>query len=227
MTAGVSVAESTRLVIGNRNYSSWSLRAWFFLRFHAIEFETVRLALDTPSFAAQVARYSPTGRVPVLEHDGRVVWDSLAICEYAAENLTKSPGWPGDPGARALARSVACEMHAGFADLRRELPLNCRARNRCVSPGPRAAGDIARVISIWNDSRQRYGEQGPWLFGEFSIADAMYAPVALRFMTYGFEPGGDAGAWVANIASHPAIIEWTDAAQTELEIIEAEEVGLG
>jgi len=213
------------LVIGNRNYSSWSLRAWFFLSHCEIEFETVRLALDTADFAKQIATYSPTRQVPVLLHDGQTIWDSLAICEYAAENLTDLAGWPRSRDARAFARSIACEMHAGFAKLRSELPLNCRATGRSVVPGKHAGADIDRVIAIWNECRDRFADQGPWLFGEFGIADAMYAPVALRFRTYGVQTPGAAADWVEEITRHPSILSWTEAAKGECEVIEAEEVG--
>jgi glutathione S-transferase len=213
------------LVIGNRNYSSWSLRAWFFLSHHKIDFETMRLPLDTPGFAAQIIDYSPTRRVPVLLHDGQTVWDSLAICEYAAENLTVLPAWPESRDARAFARSISCEIHSGFDDLRRELPLNCRAMGRCVSPGTGASHDIERVISIWNEGRKRFGQQGPWLCGRFSIADAMYAPVALRFRTYGVDLPRTASDWVEEVATHPSIREWIQASANEDEVIESEEIG--
>ena len=223
--AGTSPVSLPTLVIGNCNYSSWSLRAWFFLKYHHIEFETLRLPLDTPGFAEQIVRYSPTRRVPVLIHDGQTVWDSLAICEYAAENLTGASGWPASRDARAFARSIACEIHAGFDDLRRELPLNCRATGRTVSVGPGARHDIERVLSIWTEGRTRFGHQGPWLCGDFSIADAMYAPVALRFHSYGVALPDAASEWVAEVTGHPAIVEWTDASAREIEVIESEEVG--
>ena len=224
MTGGSPVGLPT-LVIGNRNYSSWSLRAWFFLKYHDIGFETLRLPLDTPGFAKQIAKYSPTGRVPVLLHDGQTVWDSLAICEYAADNLAGVSGWPESRDARVFARSIACEIHAGFDDLRRELPLNCRAMNRCVSVGSGAGRDIERVVSIWTEGRTLFGHQGPWLCGEFSIADAMHAPVALRFRTYGMDLPDAAADWVAEVTGHPAIVEWTEASVKEVEVIESEEAG--
>ncbi|MGI9264280.1 MAG: glutathione S-transferase family protein [Gammaproteobacteria bacterium] len=213
------------LVIGNRNYSSWSLRAWFFLSHCKIEFETVRLALDTSDFAEQIATYSPTRRVPVLLHDGQTIWDSLAVCEYAAENLTACAGWPESREARALARSIACEMHAGFDSLRRELPMNCRASGRSVVTSKGTGDDIERIVAIWNECRGQFAEKGPWLFGEFGIVDAMYAPVALRFRTYGIQLQGAAADWVELIVRHPSIVAWTEAAMIESEVIESEEVG--
>ncbi len=223
MAGTLSVGRPT-LVIGNRNYSSWSLRAWFFLKYHGIDFETLRLPLDTPGFAEHIANYSPTGKVPVLLHDGQTVWDSLAICEYAAESLAGISGWPESRDAQAFARSIACEIHAGFDDLRRELPLNCRATGRTVSVGAGARHDIERVLSIWTEGRTRFGHQGSWLCGEFSIADAMYAPVALRFRTYGVNLPRPASDWVAEVTGHPAIVEWTEASTKEVEVIESEEV---
>jgi len=213
------------LVIGNRNYSSWSLRAWFFLSHHKVDFETLRLPLDTPDFSAQIVEYSPTKRVPVLLHNGQKIWDSLAICEYAAENLATVSAWPESRNARAFARSISFEIHSGFDDLRRELPLNCRAMNRRVSPGPMAGQDIERVVSIWNEGRTRFGQQGPWLCGKFSIADAMYAPVALRFRTYGVDLPRTASEWVEEITSHSSIVKWMEASSNEHEVIESEEIG--
>lgn len=214
------------LVIGNRNYSSWSLRAWFFLAHHGVEFATLRLALDTPEFRDRIGDYSPSRTVPVLLHGRRRIWDSLAICEYAAEIIPSVRAWPEDPRARALARSASCEMHAGFAALRAELPVNCRARDRRVEPSPAARRDIERVIEIWEGARRHRGRDGPWLFGAFSIADAMFAPVALRYLTYGVALDGEAGSWVETLMADPAMQAWITAAALEPEVIEHEERGL-
>ena len=214
-----------RLNIGNRNYSSWSLRAWLFLRHHEVEFEETRLSLDTESVRAKIGDYSPSRRVPVLI-DGPVrIWDSLAICEYASETFASAPGWPADPAARAEARSVACEMHSGFSALRDELPMNCRARNRRVRPGASARADIDRVLAIWDAALVRHGIGGPWLFGRFSIADAMFAPVAMRFLTYSVPVRGAAAGWMSTLLEHPGMQEWLAAAELEPEIIEADEKG--
>lgn len=214
-----------RLVIGNRNYSSWSLRAWLFLRHHGIAFEETRLALDTEEFRQKVDNYSPSRRVPVLIHGPVRVWDSLAICEYVSDVFEAVRAWPEDPVARAHARSITCEMHAGFAALRDELPMNCRARNRRVTPGAAARWDIDRIESIWSHTRGRFGVGGPWLFGGFSIADTMFAPVAMRFLTYGIQPQDAAGEWMQEILAHPAMRSWIAAAEREPEFIAADEKG--
>lgn len=213
------------LVIGNRNYSSWSLRAWFFLARSGVPCETLRLPLDTPEFRRRIGDFSPSGRVPVLIDGECRVWDSLAICEYAAERWPGADGWPPTPAARACARSISCEMHAGFAALRAELPFNCRARGRRVTPGPAARRDIERVLAIWRDARRRFGGGGPWLFGEFGIADAMYAPVALRFLTYGVAVDDACAAWMATVTGDPMMTDWLAAAAAEPETIAAEERG--
>lgn len=213
------------LVIGNRNYSTWSLRPWLFLRHHGVEFEEVRLPLDTDEFRDRILDFSPSGRVPVLVHMDHRIWESLAICEYASETFADVRGWPEGPPARAEARSVCCEMHAGFTALRNELPMNCRALGRRVTPSTSARRDIVRVVEIWERARQRYGAGGPWLYGNFGIADAMFAPVASRFRTYGIRLGGAAADWAEAILSHPAVQEWVEAAKAETEFIEADEVG--
>ncbi len=218
-------ADGLTLVVGNRNYSSWSLRAWLFLAHAGLPFETLRLPLDTEEFRRRIGDYSPSRRVPVLLDGGRRIWDSLAICEYVAERAPRVRAWPQDEAARALARSVSCEMHAGFAALRAELPLNCRPRGRRVEPGPEAWRDIERVTEIWTEARTGYGANGPWLFGEFGIADAMYAPVALRFLTYGIPLAEEAAAWVDTVATDPAMQDWLAEAAAEPETIEREERG--
>lgn len=218
-------SERPLLVIGNRNYSSWSLRAWFFLKHHGVEFEERRLALDTPAFDAQIGDYSPTRRVPVLLHGPITVWDSLAICEYAAEALAGEPGWPEAVEARAMARAAACEMHSGFAALRDELPMNCRARGRRASLSDAGRRDVRRVAQIFESAAGQSDGSGPWMFGTFCIADAMYAPVASRFATYGIRPSGRASAWMAAILSHPAVRAWMAGAREEEEVIAADEAG--
>lgn len=213
------------LVIGNRNYSTWSLRPWLFLRHHRVEFEEVRLPLDTDEFRSRIGDFTPAGRVPVLLHGDCRIWESLAICEYANETFAGGRGWPEHPQARAEARSVSCEMHAGFAALRSELPMNCRALGRRVTPSAAARRDIDRVVAIWDGARGRYGSHGPWLYGHFGIADAMFAPVASRFRTYGIRIDGAAADWAEAILAHPAMGEWMEAARREPETIEADETG--
>lgn len=209
------------LIIGNKNYSSWSLRPWLLLRHHGVAFDERRLLLDTPEFAAEVARWSPSGRVPALRHGEVAIWDSLAICEYADEVFLDGAGWPADVAARALARTVSAEMHSGFQALRTAMPMN--ARRRKASPGISAAvrHDIDRVFALWSDCRRRFGSGGPFLFGAFSIADAMYAPVALRFLSYGVALDEPARAYVGALLGLDALQEWLCAAAAEPETLAA------
>lgn len=211
------------LVIGNKNYSSWSLRAHLMVRHAELAHTEVRLALDTPAFADAIAQWSPTRRVPVLMVDGTPIWDSLAIGEYLAEDAPSL--WPTDRLARAFARCVSAEMHSGFAALRGQMPMNCRARNRHVGLTRELAADIARVEALWNEGRSRFAAAGPWLAGPFSIADCMYAPVAFRFRTYGVTPRDAAGEYLERLLAHPHMQAWDTAAATEPETIEREELG--
>ncbi len=212
------------LVIGNHNYSSWSLRPWLVLRHLGLPFRLERIALDRPDTAERIRTFSPAGRVPVLIEGAVTVWDSLAIIEHLAE---RQPGlWPSEPVARGMARSVAFEMHSGFQALRNELPMNIRAVGRRVPASPAAAADIARIMAIWSEARQRFGAGGPWLFGAFSAADAMYAPVASRFRTYGVELPEPLRAYQATVLGSAAMREWAALAGAEAERIDHEEVGL-
>jgi glutathione S-transferase len=211
------------LVIGNRNYSSWSLRPWILMRRLGVEFRELLIRLDTPATKGEIERYGPSGRVPVLLDGALRVWESLAICEYVVERV--GGGWPRDPAARALARSVCAEMHAGFTNLRTEWPMNARARNRRTVITPGLEADIDRVDEIWNDCRRRYGAAGPWLFGEYSVADAMYAPVVLRFNTYGARVSETARWYMAAALEEAALQDWVRAAKAEPWTIESEEVG--
>jgi len=212
------------LVIGNHNYSSWSLRPWLFLRVNGIGFEQLRIPLDEPGTAAALAAHSPTSRVPVLLDGELVIWESLAICEHAAEKAGID-GWPADSAARAAARSWAHEMHAGFAAMRSEFPMNCRARRRGPEPSPAATRDIRRIGEIWSEARTRFGRHGEWLCGSFGIVDAMYAPVVMRALTYGWELPAPAADYAQHVAACDAMREWVAAAYAETETIAHEEVG--
>ena len=172
------------LVIGNRNYSSWSLRAWLTLKRTGVEFEEIVIPLMRPESRDAILAHSPSGNVPLLRHGNDRVWDSLAIAEYLAERYPAAGLWPADAGPRAIARSVSAEMHAGFMSLRRALPMNLRAHLAGRRWAEDVEADIARIQEIWSTCRQRYGEGGPFLFGTFTIADAFYAPVVGRFHTY-------------------------------------------
>ena len=214
------------LVIGNRNYSSWSLRAWLALAKSGAAFDVERLPLDTPRFHADIGRYSPTRRVPVLLHGGRTVWESLAIAEYVNEVFAGGGLWPADEAARAHARSASAEMHAGFAALRAQMPMNCRAQGRSVARTPALARDIARINDLWRECRERFGRAGPWLYGGFSVADAMFAPVVSRFRTYGETLAGAAADYAAAVTDDPQVRAWMAEADREPEVVEADEAGL-
>jgi glutathione S-transferase len=209
------------LVIGNRNYSSWSLRPWLLLRQHGVAFDELRIPLDTPAFARDIGAWSPSRTVPALRHGAVTVWDSLAICEYVSETFLDGGGWPRDAEARAVARSASAEMHSGFRALRSALPLNCRRRTRGTPIAADVAQDIARVFALWNDCRARFGGTGRFLFGDFSIADAMYAPVALRFLTYGIGLDPPAQAYVDALLGLDALQEWLRDARAESETLAA------
>lgn len=211
------------LVIGNKNYSSWSLRPWLLLRQLGLPFTEERIALDQPDTKARILARSPAGRVPVLIEGGLSIWESLAIIEHVAE--TETNVWPAEPAARAMARSIAAEMHGGFAALRNELPMNVRATGRKVHPSPAAEADIARIQSIWSAARATHGTTGPWLLGTFSAADAMFAPVASRFRTYGIDLPEALASWQTTVLECPAMQEWTEAARAETEVIAHEDIG--
>lgn len=208
---------SLKLVIGNKNYSSWSLRAWLFLKESQLDFEEIRLALFTETWETQIRQYTPAGKVPVLLDGDLAIWDSLAIMEYVQEHYPAAAGWPSDRGARAHARSIAAEMHSGFMAIREELPQNlkmCQRRSRDDFSST-ARAEIERVEVLWQDCFQRYG--GPWLCGNFSIADAMYAPVALRFVTYGITLKPEAQQFVTLVRELPSVQDWVAAAAAEEE----------
>jgi glutathione S-transferase len=211
------------LTIGNKNYSSWSLRPWILLRHLGLTFEERLIPLGTPEFTRDIAAISPTRRVPILQHGGLLLWDSLAICEYACELAGR--GWPADCEARAVARSACAEMHAGFSILRSQWPMNARASGRRTAPNPERSADIARIEDLWADCRRRFGASGPWLFGEYSVADAMYSPVVLRLRTYGAPLRAASLEYSATVLADPHLQEWLAAAEAESWIIEASEIG--
>lgn len=202
------------LAIGNKNFSSWSLRPWVLMKHFGLSFEEVLIPLDMPETSAQIARHSPSGRIPAL-HDGSCdVWESLAIMEYLAE---KNPGrgfWPVNERARAFARSVSNEMHSGFATLRQTCPMKVKERFKDFNWSP-AHADVKRVLQIWRECRREFGAGGPFLFGSFTIADAMYAPVVFRFRTYDIPVGEDLNSYMEAMLTHPAMKEWDQAAQKE------------
>jgi glutathione S-transferase len=201
------------LLIGSKNYSSWSLRPWLFLRKADFEFQEQIIYLDAGGYQGQIAALSPSRRVPLLIDDDLKIWDSIAICEYAAEATGR--GLPRDRIARARARSVAAEMHSGFQALRNECPMNVRARNRRVPSTAGLQTDIARIDEIWSDCRRDFGAGGNWLFGDFSIADAMFAPVLFRFQSYGAALSPASQTYLSCALEDPLLREWQDASEKE------------
>ncbi len=216
---------TVKLYIGNKNYSSWSLRSWLLLRESGIEFEEQRILLDVETSEAELSSVSPSRTVPVLVLDGVTIWDTVAIAETAAERWPDKQLWPHDPEARAYARSISAEMHSGFWHLRDSMPMNCRAMGRKVPLPDALTQDIDRVIAIWSSCHKRFSGDNGWLFGDFSIADAMYAPVVLRFRTYGINLPESARAFANRLLESDAMQDWLAAAETETEVIEADEKG--
>jgi glutathione S-transferase len=219
----ISSMRDLTLVIGNKNYSSWSLRPWILMKHLGMPFREVQLPLDSPEFELDIGRWSPTRRVPVLRDGARAVWDSLAICEYVCE--LAGAGWPKDFDTRAHARSIAAEMHSGFQALRQQWPMNIRAERRRVAGTPALAADVARIQAIWGECRSRYASSGPWLFGEYSAADAMYAPVSFRFRTYDENVTPTTHEYMQTVLNDPLLAEWVAAARIESWTIAAEELG--
>ena len=207
------------LIIGNKNYSSWSLRSWLTLKQSGLTFEEVRIPLDLPDTHTRILEYSPSGRVPALRQDNLTIWESLAICEYIAELVPDRHLWPTDPAARAVARAVSAEMHAGFSNLRAEMPMDCRAR-RSQAATSAVQQDIDRIFVLWQACRQQFGQGGEFLFGEFSIADAMFAPVTSRFVTYDVALTPAAQAYINAVWGLPAMQEWLSAAEAEAEVLD-------
>ncbi len=201
-----------KIVLGNKNYSSWSLRPWLALEQTGAPYEEAVIPLDRPDTKERIAKLSPSGRVPALIDEDLTIWDSLAICEYLAEKFPTAGLWPAERAARAVARSVSAEMHSGFAALRTACPMNIGASLPDHAHSDEVKADIARIVAIWSDCRKRFGAGGPYLFGKLSIADAMYAPVVTRFRTYGIALEGESVAYAQAIWDLPAMKKWVEAA---------------
>ncbi|HLX01316.1 MAG TPA: glutathione S-transferase family protein [Trinickia sp.] len=203
-----------KLIIGDKNYSSWSMRPWVLMKHFGISFEEVLIWLNEPDTKARILEHSPSGKVPCLVgDDGGSVWESLAIFETLAERYPQHALWPRDAAARAHARGVCAEMHAGFGDMRSSMSMNIRARRPGKGGTPGALADVARVDAIWRECLAKHG--GPFLFGEFGIADAMYVPVVMRFNTYAPKLSDEARAYVARINALPAVAAWVEDAMVE------------
>lgn len=211
------------LIIGNKNYSSWSMRPWIALRQSGIPFTEQKVGLFTEEFSQRVGAVSPAGLVPVLLDGDFAVWDTLAICEYAAERHPEAGLWPKDAKARARARSLAAQMHSGFGALRQAMPMNIEASLPGIDFPEAALADVARVQAIWQETRAQFGQGGPFLFGAFSIADAFFAPVVSRFTTYGIAAPGPVREYMDAVLALPAMQEWTRDALAEATFVEADE----
>ncbi|MDX2494291.1 MAG: glutathione S-transferase family protein [Desulfuromusa sp.] len=213
-----------KLVIGNKNYSSWSLRPWLLLSAFNVEFAEIQESLVQEGIKERFAKYSPSCKVPVLLDGDLNIWDSLAICEYISEKYLQGKGWPEDIKRRAEARAICAEMHSGFMGLRNEMPMNCRA-SRKLEISTAATADISRIDAIWSFYTEQNSSLGPWLFGKFSIADCFFAPVAFRFSTYGASLSETAQKYLSLLLTHKNVVEWKEAAKAETEIIPRDEAG--
>ena len=206
-----------RLVIGNKAYSSWSLRAWLAMRHTGLDFEEIRIPLYEGDYQERIAGFGAAGKVPILIDGDVTIWESLAICEYLAERHPGSRWWPADRAARAHARAISAEMHAGFQALRSHMSMNVRRSFPGAGTTPEVESDIARIDAIWSGCLQRYG--GPFLYGGFTIADAMHAPVATRFETYAVALSAPARGYADTLLALPAMREWYAAARAETEVL--------
>ncbi|MBX3671453.1 MAG: glutathione S-transferase family protein [Burkholderiales bacterium] len=211
------------LVIGNKNYSSWSMRAWVLLRQLGIDFDERRLRFDSDEWDAGIGRWSPSGLVPVLWRGELAVWDTLAIAETVAEWFPDRGVWPADPAARAFARAASAEMHSGFRNLRAKMPMNIRASHPGKGSTPEVAADIARIERLWSEARRRFGAAGDFLFGRFCAADAMFAPVVMRFQTYAVPCGSVAARYCEAVRALPAVTAWNEGALAETEFVAEDE----
>lgn len=208
------------LVIANKNYSSWSLRPWLAMRQSGIPFTEILISLaETPEAKAVFQKYSPSRRVPVLIDGDLTLWESIAICEYVAEQFPLAHLWPSEQKSRAVARAISAEMHAGFVALRQNMPMDIRARHPGQGLTPAVENDIARITTIWRECRTTYGSEGEFLFGHFTIADAMFAPVVTRFVTYGVQVNEISKQYMESILALEAMHIWSAAAQGEKETV--------
>jgi len=210
-----------RLVVGDKNYSSWSLRPWLVMRMFAIEFEEINVDIYRDGARERILEHSQSGKVPALKSGDMTIWDTLAIIEYLAESHPDLPIWPKDPEARAMARVVSAEMHSGFDNLRSEMPMDMTSSKPVADVSKGVGQDVTRIVDVWRMCREAYGSGGDFLFGDFCAADAMFAPVTSRFRTYGVDLAayGDDGAgktYCETILSLPAIEEWTQGGEKEM-----------
>lgn len=208
--------KNLKLIIGNKNYSSWSLCPWLLLKMFNVAFEEIRIALYQDDTAEKLGPFSPSLKVPVLLHKEITVWDSLAICEYVSQELLSGAGWPANLRKRASARSACAEIHADFANLKREWPLNCK-NTRQLPPSDKTADEVARIDAIWSCCRRRFGDTGEYLYGRFSIADCLFAPTAICFSSYGAVLSQEAQRYCNTLLENPFVQSWRSAGRREKE----------
>ncbi len=212
------------LIIGNYNYSTWSMRPWLFVDFHNLPVEIVQMPLFSSELNSRLQTYFSNGRVPLLLDGDTEVWDSIAILEYLGECFPDTASWPADKKARAVARAACAEMHSSFQALRAELPMNCRRYFPDYKLSVDALADIDRIMAIWSYCKSRFGADGPWLFGSFSIADAMYAPVVMRFRSVDVVLTDPAAEYCQTVNACPSVEKWIARALAETEVVEVDEI---
>jgi glutathione S-transferase len=220
---GNAMPAELTLVIGNKNYSSWSMRPWVLMKQLAIPFEEKKLRFNSAEWDAEIERWSPSRLVPVLWRGGEAVWDTLAISEALHEWFPQKNVWPRDAAARAFARSISAEMHSGFRDLRTHMPMNIRASHPGKGMKPEVRANIDRIERLWGEARQRFGAGGPFLFGEFSAADAMYSPVVTRFKTYDVPLAPESARYCEAMHAAPGVRAWVEGALEEKEWVADDE----
>ena len=213
-----------QLIIGTKNYSSWSLRPWLLLTHYGVPFEEINIALFTAGYKEELAKYSPTLRVPVLKDGDSTIWDSLAICEYVSEKYLEGKAYPLDIEERGLCRSYCHEMHSGFMAIRSEMPMNCRALRR-LQIGDTAREECERIDQLFAGARARSARRGEYLFGDFSLADCMFAPIVMRFTTYGIELSQASQKYMETMLKNPALTAWVEDAKNEAQLLPDFEFG--
>jgi len=213
-----------KLILGNKNYSSWSLRPWLLMDYFNLDFEDIVISLKKEGISERLGKYSDAKKVPVLIDDGPVVWDSLAICEYVSEKNLNGKGWPENLEDRAIARAISAEMHSSFANVRNEMPMNCKAKRK-IKLSEAAKAEVHRIDDIWSEYAKQDVNGCTFLFGQFSIADCFYAPVVFRFNTYGIEISNAAKTYMNSMLELPSMKKWLAQSIEEEEIIPRSEVG--
>ena len=215
---------TSKLIVGNQNYSSWSMRPWLFVRHHKLDIGIEKLTLFTEETRDRLNEHFSNGKVPLLIDNGLEIWDTMAILEYLAEQYPQTQGWPEDVQARAVARAICAEMHSSFSALRNELPMNCRRYFPGYKLSEKGMRDVDRIQKIWNLCRTNYGQSGPWLFGDFSISDAMYAPVVMRFRSIDIELDEISQYYYDTMHQSESVEEWLAAGKMEEEFLQEDEL---